>query len=122
MRHKKVRAIVAKVPKVTGNFNNVADLGSIIERGKRFNKEMRELDDIQCQMKQVGTAHLMGVLEKYDILPVMNFKYGDHKDCPHIDMEVWKRFFTQGVPDGCWIGCNMSCAKGVDDFELKTGP
>lgn len=122
MRHKGVRAIVAKIPKVTGNFNNVVDLPAIMERGKRFNKEMRDLDDIQCQMRQVGTAHLMGVLEKYDILPVMNFKYGDHKDCPKIDLSVWKKFFTQGVPDGCWIGCNMSCAKGVDDFELRTGP
>jgi Aldehyde ferredoxin oxidoreductase, N-terminal domain. len=72
MRHKGVRAIVAKIPKVTGNFNNVVDLPAIMERGKRFNKEMRDLDDIQCQMRQVGTAHLMGVLEKYDILPVMN--------------------------------------------------
>ena len=122
MPHKGVRAIVAKMTKVTGNFNNVVDLPAIMERGKRFNKEMRDLDDIQCQMRQVGTAHLMGVLEKYDILPVMNFKYGDHKDCPKIDLEVWKKFFTQGVPDGCWIGCNMSCAKGVDDFELRTGP
>ncbi len=122
MRQKGVRAIVAKVPRVTGNFNNVADLEAIMERGKRFNKEMRELDDIQCQMRKLGTAHLMGVLEKYDILPVMNFKYGDHKDCPKIDLEVWKKFFTQGVPDGCWIGCNMSCAKGVDNFELRTGP
>lgn len=122
MRHKGVRAIVAKIPKVTGNFNNVVDLPAIMERGKRFNKEMRDLDDVQCQMKKVGTAHLMGVLEKYDILPVMNFKFGDHKDCPKIDMEVWKTYFTQGVPDGCWIGCNMSCAKGVDNFELRTGP
>lgn len=122
MRHKGVRAIVAKIPKVTGNFNNVVDLPAIMERGKRFNKEMRDLDDIQCQMRKVGTAHLMGVLEKYDILPVMNFKFGDHKDCPKIDLNVWKEYFTQGVPDGCWIGCNMSCAKGVDDFELRTGP
>ena len=122
MRQKNVRAIVAKVPRVTGNLNNVVDLESIQERGKRFNKEMRDLDDVQCQMRKVGTAHLMGVLEKYDILPVMNFMYGDHKDCPKIDLEVWKQYFTQGVPDGCWIGCNMSCAKGVDDFELRTGP
>ncbi len=45
-----------------------------------------------------------------------------HKDSPQIDSHVWKSFFTQGVPDGCWIGCNMSCAKAVDDFELKSGP
>ena len=122
MRQKNIRAIVAKIPKVTGILNNPVDLPAIQERGKRFNAEMRDLDDVQCQMRKVGTAHLMGVLEKYDILPVMNFKYGDHKDCHKIDMEEWKKHFTQGVPDGCWIGCNMSCAKGVDDFPLRTGP
>ena len=26
------------------------------------------------------------------------------------------------MPDGCWIGCNMSCAKGVDNYKLRTGP
>ncbi|MDD2281455.1 MAG: aldehyde ferredoxin oxidoreductase N-terminal domain-containing protein, partial [Bacteroidales bacterium] len=59
MRHKNVRAVVARIPKVSGNINNVVDLPAIAERGKRFNKEMRDLDDIQCQMRKVGTAHLM---------------------------------------------------------------
>jgi aldehyde:ferredoxin oxidoreductase len=122
MRHKNVRAIVAKVPKVSGKLNNVVDMPAILERGKRFNKEMNEMDDIQCQMRKVGTAHLMGVMEKYDLLPVMNFKYGDHKDCHKIDMEVWKKHFSQGIPDGCWLGCTMMCSKGIDDFELRTGP
>jgi aldehyde:ferredoxin oxidoreductase len=30
--------------------------------------------------------------------------------------------FTQGVPDGCWLGCTMSCSHGVDGFPVKTGP
>lgn len=122
MRQKNIRAIVAKVPKVTGNLNNVVDMPAIMERGKRIQKEMRELDDVQCQMRKVGTAHLMGVMEKYDILPVMNYKYGDHVDCPKIEKDVWKQYFTQGMPDGCWTGCAMMCAKAVDDFELRTGP
>lgn len=122
LRQKNVRAIVAKVPRVSGNLNNVVDMEAIMERGRRYAKEMRDLDDVQCQMRKVGTAHLMGVMEKYDILPVMNYKFGDHKDCPKIDLEVWKKWFTQGVPDGCWLGCAMQCAKGVDDFELLTGP
>lgn len=122
LRHKNVRAIVAKVPQVSGNLVNVVDMPAIMERGKRFTREMIELDDEQCQMRKLGTAHLMGVMEKYDLLPVMNFKFGDHKDCHKIDMEVWKTYFTQGVPDGCWLGCTMMCAKGVDDFELRTGP
>jgi aldehyde:ferredoxin oxidoreductase len=122
MRDKKVKAIVCRIPGVKGNLNNVVDLDAIMERGRRFNKEMRELDDKQCEMRSKGTAHLVEVMNDYDLLPTNNFKYGAHKDAHKLHSEVWKSFFTQGVPDGCWIGCNMSCAKGVDDFELQTGP
>jgi aldehyde:ferredoxin oxidoreductase len=121
-RNKKIKALVCKIPGVKGNLNNVVDLDAIMERGRRFNREMRELDDKQCQMRQVGTAHLMEVMNDHDLLPTMNYQYGSHKDAYKIDSSVWKSHFTQNIPDGCWIGCNMSCSKGVDDFEIKTGP
>jgi len=121
-RDKKIKALVVKIPGVKGNLNNVVDLDSIIERGKKFNKEMRELDDSQCQMRAIGTAHLTNIMNDYDLLPVHNFKFGSHKDADKIHANVWKSRFTQGIPDGCWIGCNMSCAKGVDNYELRTGP
>jgi aldehyde:ferredoxin oxidoreductase len=121
-RNKKIKALVCKIPGVKGNLNNVVDLEAITERGKRFNREMRELDATQCQMRQTGTAHLMEIMNDHDLLPVMNYKYGSHKDAFKIDSSVWKRHFTQNVPDGCWIGCNMSCAKGIDNYLVKTGP
>lgn len=121
-RDKKIKAIVAKVKGVTGNMNNVVDMDTIMERGRAFNKEMRDLDDSQCEMRKKGTAHLTNIMNDYDLYPVMNFKFGKHDDASKIHGDVWQSYFTQGVPDGCWIGCNMSCAKGVDDFELKTGP
>ena len=122
LRDKKIRAIVAHSKGVTGNRNNVVDLQAIMERGKIFNKEMRELDDKQCEMRSKGTAHLTHVMDDYDLLPVHNFKFGSHPDTHLINGDVWKSFFTQGVPDGCWIGCNMACAKGVDNYELRSGP
>jgi aldehyde:ferredoxin oxidoreductase len=121
-RNKKIKALVCKIPGVKGNLNNVVDLEAIMERGKRFNREIRELDAKQCQMREIGTAHLMEVMNDHDLLPVMNYKYGSHPDSYKIDSSVWKRNFTQNIPDGCWIGCNMSCSKGIDDFILKTGP
>jgi len=121
-RNKKIKAIVCKIPGVKGNLNNVVDLEAIMERGKRFNREMKELDDSQCQMKQTGTAHLMEIMNDHDLLPVMNYKFGSHPDAFKIDSSVWKKHFTQNVPDGCWIGCNMSCSKGIDDYVVKTGP
>ncbi|HUW07333.1 MAG TPA: aldehyde ferredoxin oxidoreductase C-terminal domain-containing protein [Williamwhitmania sp.] len=121
-RNKHIKAIVCKIPGVKGNLNNVVDLEAISERGRRFNKEMRDLDDKQCEMRAKGTAHLVEIMNDYDLLPTHNFQYGSHTESPKINSTVWKSYFTQGVPDGCWIGCNMACAKGVDKFRLKTGP
>jgi len=121
-RDKKIKAIVCKVPGVSGNLNNVANLDAIIERGKQFNKEMRELDDSQNQMRKIGTAHLTNIMNDYDLLPVNNFKFGSHPNAIKVHSNVYKERFTQNLPDGCWIGCNMSCAKGVDNYKLRTGP
>ncbi|MFO7997802.1 MAG: aldehyde ferredoxin oxidoreductase C-terminal domain-containing protein, partial [Bacteroidales bacterium] len=123
MRDKKIKAIVAKVEGVTGNLNHVNDLETIKEKGRSFQQEMKQLDDDQCQMRKKGTANILNVMNDYDLLPVHNFKFGSHDDGLKIHSNVFRdNYFTQNVPDGCWIGCAMSCAKGVDDFELKTGP
>jgi aldehyde:ferredoxin oxidoreductase len=79
-RNKKIKALVCKIPGVKGNLNNVVDLEAIMERGKRFNREIRELDAKQCQMREIGTAHLMEVMNDHDLLPVMNYKFGSHPD------------------------------------------
>ena len=121
-RNKKIKAIVAKVDKIDGAANNVVDIAAIQERGKRFNREMRELDDSQCEMRTKGTVHLVEIMNDHDLLPTHNFKFGSHTDFYKIHSERWKERFIQGTPDGCWIGCNMSCAKAVGDFELKSGP
>ncbi|MBC8486223.1 MAG: aldehyde:ferredoxin oxidoreductase [Bacteroidetes bacterium] len=121
-RNKKIRALVAKVPGVKGNLNNVVDLKAIMERGKIFNKEMRDLDDSQAEMRTKGTAHLVNIMNDYDLLPTHNYKFGSNPEADKIHGDVWKARFTQGIPDGCWIGCNMACAKGVDNYELRTGP
>jgi aldehyde:ferredoxin oxidoreductase len=122
LRDKKIKALVCKYSGVKGNLNNVVDLKAIAERGQRFNKEIRELDDKQCEMRTKGTAHLVEIMNDYDLLPTHNFKFGSHKNAGGLHSEIWKSKFTQGLPDGCWIGCSMACAKSVDNFELKTGP
>jgi aldehyde:ferredoxin oxidoreductase len=119
---KGIRALVAKTSGIKGNLNNVVDLETIMARGRNFNREMRELDNSQAEMRTKGTAHLTNVMNDYDLLPTNNFKFGSHPDAVNIHSEIYKERFTQGVPDGCWIGCNMSCAKGVDNYQLRTGP
>ncbi|MBT3168940.1 MAG: aldehyde:ferredoxin oxidoreductase [Candidatus Cloacimonetes bacterium] len=121
LRNKKIKALVAIATKIESDPNNVVDMKAIQECGTRFNKEMRELDDDQCRMRKEGTAHLVEIMNDYDLLPTKNFKYGSHKDIMNIHSSVWRSKFTQNIFDGCWIGCTMACAKAVDDFELQTG-
>jgi len=121
-RNKNIKAIVARTSGVKGNLNNVANMDMITKVGREYAAEMRDLDDGQNQMKKKGTANIVNVMSDYDLLPTHNFKYGTHEDAPKIHSDFLRdKWFTLGVNDGCWIGCAMQCAKGADDFELKTG-
>jgi aldehyde:ferredoxin oxidoreductase len=122
MFDKKIKAIVVKYSDMSGDKNGVADAALIRKAGQRINKEITELDDKQNQMRKIGTANIVEVMDHFDLLPTHNFRYGSHPDTHKIDSNVWKEAFTQGVPDGCWLGCTMSCSHGVDKFPLKTGP
>jgi len=121
-RDKNIRALVCKSVGVKGDMNHCVDVKAIRERGARFNREIRELDDQQCEMRTKGTAHLVEIMDDYDLLPTHNFQYGKHKDTHKIDSEVWKKKFTPRSSDGCWYGCTMACAKAAENFVLKTGP
>lgn len=122
-RDKGLKAIVVKCSGVKGDMNHVVDMATIQECGQRFNKEMKELDDSQSEMRTKGTAHLTNIMNDYDLLPTNNFKFGSHPDAKYLHSDIFKeKYFTQGMFDGCWLGCNMSCCKAVDAYELKTGP
>jgi aldehyde:ferredoxin oxidoreductase len=73
-------------------------------------------------MRRVGTGNLTEIMNDYDLLPVHNFRYGSHPETHKIDSKVWEQWFTQGMPDGCWYGCTMSCSHAVEGYALQTGP
>ncbi len=108
---------------IIDDLNKPVDPMLIRNYGMRINAEMATLDPKQCAMRAVGTANIVDVMQAYDLLPVMNYQYGSHPDFKNIStVTLKKKYFTQGVSDGCWKGCSMACAKTVDGFELKTGP
>ncbi|MCP5054185.1 MAG: hypothetical protein GY940_43865, partial [bacterium] len=108
---------------VIDDLNKPVDGKMIRDYGMKITAEMATLDKSQCDMRAVGTANIVDVMQAYDLLPVMNYQYGSHKDYQEIGTQVLKhKYFTQDLPDGCWKGCSMACAKTVDGFELKTGP
>ncbi|HAE43365.1 MAG TPA: aldehyde:ferredoxin oxidoreductase, partial [Clostridiales bacterium] len=122
-RNKKIKAVVVKFSDVKGDLNKPADMSMLQEAGLRLHREMAHLDKHQNEMRMVGTCNIIDVMADYDLLPVHNFKYGTHKDADKISTKVFRnKYFTQGIPDGCWYGCSMACAKAVDQFEIRTGP
>ncbi|MCX6091932.1 MAG: aldehyde:ferredoxin oxidoreductase [Candidatus Bipolaricaulota bacterium] len=121
-RDKGIAAVVVRSPAVRPDSNAPADLPKLQAAGARISKEILDLDQKQCDMRRVGTAHLVEVMDEYDLLPTHNYRYGTHPDSQKIASTVWRQRFGQNMPDSCWIGCTMSCSHAVDNFLLRTGP
>lgn len=122
LRDKKVKAIVVRYSNIGGNSNGVADMDLIRKAGQRINKEISEFDASQNDMRGTGTPYLVEIMNKFDLLPVQNFRFGADPDSHFINGEVWKAQFDHSAPDGCWLGCTMACAHGVAKYQLQTGP
>ncbi|HEY72632.1 MAG: aldehyde:ferredoxin oxidoreductase [Chloroflexi bacterium] len=122
-RDKKVKALVVKLSNVKSGLNNPADPALLREVGHKVNEEMRRLDPIQNDMAGVGTAHLVSIMNDYDLLPTHNFKYGAHPEAYKISADVYRELYKPaGIPDGCWYGCTMACAKAIEGVTLRSGP
>jgi len=121
-RYKKIKAIVAKVERFTGVSNNPADPVKLSEIGTKLHREIRDLDRYQCNMRAVGTVHLVEIMDKYDLLPCENYRFGCFPKASKIYSTEFYKYFTKIIPDGCWHGCTLACAKTVDGYTVKTGP
>ncbi|MFH1532527.1 MAG: aldehyde ferredoxin oxidoreductase C-terminal domain-containing protein [Pseudomonadota bacterium] len=108
--------------KIVDDANGPVDPEKIRNHGLKVASEMATLDKDQCRMREVGTGNIVEVMDAYDLLPCLNFKFGSHPDAKNIYAAIFKEYWTQGISDGCWKGCSMACAKAADHFELKTGP
>jgi aldehyde:ferredoxin oxidoreductase len=121
-RDKKLKALVARVDHFDGLSNNPANPDKVAATGLKHHKEMRDLDKDQCNMRVVGTGNIVEVMDAYDLLPVENYRFGSHPKAFNLHSPQFYRRFTQVIPDGCWFGCTMACAKVVDGFQVMTGP
>ena len=121
-RNKKIKALVVKYSGLKVDNNDPEDLATLQKTGLKLHKEIEAGDDDQCRMHQVGTAHLMEIMNDYDLLPIRNFKYGQMPEAEGLHSREFTKLFTQGMADGCWYGCSLSCCKAVDQFKPRTGP
>lgn len=121
-RDKKIKAMVVKYSGLKGDTNNPEDLETLQKTGIKLHHEIDAGDSTQCRMREVGTAHLVEIMNDYDLLPIKNFKYGQSDESKGLASAEFKKLFTQGMPDGCWYGCSLACCKAVDGFIPRTGP
>jgi aldehyde:ferredoxin oxidoreductase len=122
LRDKKIKGIVVRVENVNGLGNNPADPDKLAEVGTKIHKEIRDLDRYQCNMRAVGTGHLVEIMDAYDLLPCENYRFGTFPKAPKVYSPKFYDLFTKIIPDGCWLGCTLACSKTVDGYAVKTGP
>jgi aldehyde:ferredoxin oxidoreductase len=121
-RNKKIKALVVKKAGVNAESNHPAERERVRQAGLKIHREMHNLDHLQCHMRTVGTAHLVEIMDATDLLPTFNYKYGSHAEAKHLFSDYYLEAFSQDKSDGCWYGCTMACSKGMDGFELRSGP
>ena len=121
-RDKKIKAILVKYTRLSGDSNGLADISLIRKAGSRITKEISEFDGSQNDMRHMGTPYLIEIMSRFDLLPIQNFRFGSDPESTKIAGEVWKGMFDLSAPDGCWYGCTLACAHAVPHYHLQTGP
>jgi aldehyde:ferredoxin oxidoreductase len=123
MRHKGLRAVIVRSSLSRSGINNPVDSKAVKQAGANLKKVISQADPQQLRLSSWGTPILVEYMNKYHILPVQNYQYGQHPDAKAVFADVFlKRYFTKKTPDGCYKGCNLACAKGAENVTLKHGP
>lgn len=123
MRYKGVRAVVVKssLPRVSAN--NPIDVAGVKEAGSCLKKIVSKNDPQQLSLGNWGTTVLVEYMNRFHILPVNNYQYGQHADAESTFASVYfEKYFEKKTPDGCYMGCNLACAKGAEKVTLSNGP
>ncbi len=127
-KNKNIKAIICLSPKVNFKINNPADLTGARDVGKKHNLEIIKNDPLQNEMRVVGTAHLPEIMNKFDLLPTENFRYGAHKTLKGEDFpytrEIWRKIYSNkgSGGDACSLGCTISCSHYTENHKVLTGP
>ncbi|MGC9361881.1 MAG: aldehyde ferredoxin oxidoreductase N-terminal domain-containing protein, partial [Candidatus Syntrophosphaera sp.] len=93
-RDKNIKALVVKYSGLKGDTNQPADIGTLRQTGLKLHREIEEGDSSQCHMREVGTAHLVEIMDDYDLLPIKNFKYGTLPEARGLASWEFKKLFT----------------------------
>ena len=122
MRDKGLRAIVVRSGLAKANANNPVDKEIVRNAGSLLRGVVSAVDPGQLNLEAWGTTILSEYMNKFHILPVNNYQYGQSENAPKIfAAEFLEKYFSKNIPDGCYYGCNLACAKGAEGVKLTLG-
>jgi len=123
MRFKGLRAIVARSSLAKANGNNAVDREGVRQAGAQLKEVVSKADPKQLHLSAWGTTVLSEYMDKFHLFPINNYQYGQSPESSKLFANVFlDRYFSKKMPDGCYYGCNLACAKGAENVELTRGP
>jgi aldehyde:ferredoxin oxidoreductase len=123
MRTKMLRGIVVKSSLPKANGNNAIDKAMVSQAGSKLREVIAKWDPVQLNLKAWGTTGLVEYMNKFHILPINNYQYGQSTEATKLFANIFlDNYFSKDVPDGCYYGCNLACAKGAEGIVLTRGP
>jgi len=123
MRFKGLRAIVARSSLPKANGNNAVDREGVRQAGSQLKEVILKADPQQLHLSAWGTTILSEYMDKFHLFPINNYQYGQGPESSKLFARVFfDTYFSKKMPDGCYYGCNLACAKGAEDVQLTRGP
>jgi aldehyde:ferredoxin oxidoreductase len=123
MRYKGLRAIVARSNLSKVNGNNAVNKEGVRQAGSKLKAVVSKCDTQQLQLSTWGTTGLSEYMDKFHLFPINNYQYGQSPESPRLFAQVFlEKYFDKKIPDGCYYGCNLACAKGAENVKLTRGP
>jgi aldehyde:ferredoxin oxidoreductase len=123
MRHKGLRAITVRSSLPKANGNNAVNKELVRQAGSKLKDVVSKGDQTQMHLADWGTTGLCDYMDKFHLFPINNYQYGQHPESPKLFGSVFlDKYFSKKMPDGCYYGCNLACAKGSENVKLTRGP
>jgi len=122
MRHKGLKAVIVRSGLSRIKGNDPFDKDGVKRAGASLKKVISQADSSQLNLGVLGTTSLVEYMNKFHILPVNNYQYGQHPNAEKVFANTFlENYFSRKLPDGCYHGCNLACSKGAEDVTLTRG-
>ena len=123
MRKKGLKAVVVQSHEPATRANQPMDPEGVKKTGAQLKKVVSQVDPAQLRLGSWGTTILVEYMNQFHILPIRNYQSGQDPEAEKLFSDIFlKDYFSRKMPDGCFSGCNLACAKGAEQVTLTRGP